>query len=197
MTGNSWIIIGVVATAIAAFSLPYGFYNKSKERNSSPIQITGDYVAGSKVTGGGDYVAGDKIVSMGPSTPELEKIVKRMAKEFDKSLSQKYSDKTVFGITPQGFVVPKGHVASGITVSWETGSVLQFTDRIVKVALPNLVANTKHIKNFKMLNTTVTLQAKVGTHIGLMKTPDFSINVEVLGIDRNLVVVGLGLAGPD
>lgn len=31
MSGNSWIIIGILAAAISAFSLPYGFHIKSKE----------------------------------------------------------------------------------------------------------------------------------------------------------------------
>ena len=33
MTGNTWIIIGVIAAGLAAFALPYGFYMKSEERS--------------------------------------------------------------------------------------------------------------------------------------------------------------------
>lgn len=33
MTGNTWIIIGVIAAGLAAFALPYGFYIKSEERS--------------------------------------------------------------------------------------------------------------------------------------------------------------------
>ena len=37
MTGNTWIIIGVIAAALAAafnaFAIPYGFYKKSKGRS--------------------------------------------------------------------------------------------------------------------------------------------------------------------
>ena len=33
MTGNTWIIVGVVAAALAAFAIPYGFYKKSNERS--------------------------------------------------------------------------------------------------------------------------------------------------------------------
>lgn len=37
MTGNTWIIIGVIAAALAAFALPYGFYKKSKDHNVSNL----------------------------------------------------------------------------------------------------------------------------------------------------------------
>ena len=33
MTGNTWIIIGVIATALAVFAIPYGFYKKSIGRS--------------------------------------------------------------------------------------------------------------------------------------------------------------------
>ncbi len=76
MSGDTWIAIGVVAAAITAFSIPYGFYKKSKEKphesETPPVQISqsgddskvvaGDYVEGDKVEVGGDYVKGDKVV---------------------------------------------------------------------------------------------------------------------------------------
>ena len=31
MAGNTWILIGVIAAALAAFALPYGFYKKSRD----------------------------------------------------------------------------------------------------------------------------------------------------------------------
>lgn len=52
MTGNTWIIIGVIAAALAAFAIPYGFYKKSngrsvKDKKAVMSQITeadGDFV---------------------------------------------------------------------------------------------------------------------------------------------------------
>lgn len=35
MTGNTWIIIGVIAATIAAFAIPYGFHRKSIEMNKT------------------------------------------------------------------------------------------------------------------------------------------------------------------
>ena len=67
MTGNAWIITGIIAAAIAAFAIPYGFHLKSKQQSQSGVQISGDYVAGPKISGGGDYVAGDKTINIGPS----------------------------------------------------------------------------------------------------------------------------------
>ena len=33
MAGNTWITIGVIAAALAAFAIPYGFYKKSNEHS--------------------------------------------------------------------------------------------------------------------------------------------------------------------
>lgn len=70
MTGNAWIIIGAVCAAIAVVAIPYGFHLKSKESSQSSVQIAGDSVAGSKVSGGGDYVAGDKTININTSVDE-------------------------------------------------------------------------------------------------------------------------------
>lgn len=64
MNGNAWILIGIITSAIAAFSLPYGFHLKSKEsqlrqvKEQSSVKIAGDVV-------GGDKVEGDQIVVKG------------------------------------------------------------------------------------------------------------------------------------
>ena len=70
MSGNAWIIIGIISAAISVFSIPYGFHLKGKEQSQKEIQISGDLVAGDKVTTGGDYIAGDKITNIGPVASE-------------------------------------------------------------------------------------------------------------------------------
>ena len=62
MTGNTWIIIGILSAALTAFAIPYGFYKKSKDRPETSQYVAGDYVEGDKVKAEGDYVKGDKIV---------------------------------------------------------------------------------------------------------------------------------------
>lgn len=195
MSGNTWIMIGMIAAAVAAFAIPYGFNKKSKEISTAAIQVNRDYVAGVKVSGGGDYIAGNKVTNIGPNREELEKIIKHAVRESASELSEKFGKNyTIFGISDIGFVVPKGSVSTGLTVNWETGRVLNITGQSVEARLPDIIANTEHIKNFRMKAATVTLQKKVGAHLNLIKTPDFSIGVEVIGIDRNIIVVGLGLA---
>ena len=131
MTGNTWITIGIIAAAIGAFAIPYGFHLKSNERSHGGIQISGDYVSGPKVSGGGDYIAGDKTINIGPTAEELEAIVRRIINESSATLSKTFEDEyTVFGISDTGFVVPKGNVPSGLAVNWETGRVIQITDKI-------------------------------------------------------------------
>ena len=56
MNGNFWIIIGIIASAIAAFSLPYGFYLKDKEKKAESYDhVQGDVVMGNKTVN--NYVA--------------------------------------------------------------------------------------------------------------------------------------------
>lgn len=62
MTGNIWILIGVIAGTLSIFAIPYGFYRKSKEHSETSLYVAGDYVKGDKVKAEGDYVKGDKIV---------------------------------------------------------------------------------------------------------------------------------------
>jgi len=38
MSGNSWIVLGVVAAAVAAFAIPCGFYLKSKGKATTKIK---------------------------------------------------------------------------------------------------------------------------------------------------------------
>lgn len=198
MAGNAWIITGIIAAAIAAFAIPYGFHLKSKQQSQSGVQISGDYVAGPKISGGGDYVAGDKTINIGPGSVELEDIVRRVLKESTPLLSKSFGDAyTVFGVSESGFVVPKGNVPSGLDVNWETGRVIKVTEKIVEARLPDIVANTEHIRDFRMSGSTISLPKKVGTRINLIKTKDFNIRVEVIGVDKRIVVVGIGLAPSD
>ena len=39
MSGNAWIIIGVVCGAIALFAVPYGFHLKSSQQSQEKIEI--------------------------------------------------------------------------------------------------------------------------------------------------------------
>ena len=63
MSANSWIILGVIATAVAGFSLPYGFYLKSQEKNSSSENHTSIKTQINNPSINGDVVSGDKIVN--------------------------------------------------------------------------------------------------------------------------------------
>lgn len=56
-----WIAIGVISGTIAAFSLPYGFYLKSQEKNTkTPAEQSS--VAIGKIEKSGDVIGRDKIV---------------------------------------------------------------------------------------------------------------------------------------
>ena len=189
MTGNAWIIIGVLAAALAAFAIPYGFHRKSKERSITGVQVDGDYVAGQKVTNGGDYVAGDKITNIGPSYAEMEEIVRCIAKEFSDTLAKRYGDNyTVFGISASGLVVPKGLVPENIKVLWDTGKVHNISDDAVLIRLPDIIPY-----DGMLISGNVTpLDRRVGAKSGqLISTGGVSPIVEIIGIQGDLVVVAL------
>lgn len=194
MTGNTWIVIGVIAAAIATFAIPYGFHLKSKNQPSASTHVAGDYVGGSKISGG-DYVAGDKIINNGPSSEEIEAMFRRVLNESSGNISKSFSkEHTAFGITETGIVVPKDSVPPGLDVRWETGKVIKVTDTAFEAILPQITANTEHIKNFTFGGAKVTMSKTVGSKINILKSNDFNIIVEVVGADKNLIVVGMGLA---
>lgn len=142
---------------------------------------------------GGDYVAGNKTVNIASTRTDLEEIVRKVAKELSPSLTKKYQGNyTVFGIERDGFVVPKGLVPEGVDVSWQTGLV-KYTDQLIELTIPDIVINTKNIKNVYLSRNVAILPKRVSdTPIKLFAFGNVGIEIQVLGIDKELVVVGLG-----
>lgn len=128
------------------------------------------------------------------SDAELERIVSKVAKEFEKTLSEKYSDgHIVFGLKQDGFVVPKGIVPAGFDISWNTGKVINMSENVIKVTIPSMTINTDRIKNVRILRNTITMSKQItGRAVSFIKMSNVSIQIEVLGVDKDLVTVGLG-----
>jgi len=82
MSGNSWIILGVICAAISPFAITHGFnLKKNADRGSNITNVDGDYVQRDKIdTGGGDYVKGDKITNIEQSgnSEQIEKLEDKM-----------------------------------------------------------------------------------------------------------------------
>jgi hypothetical protein len=143
----------------------------------------------------GDYVAGDKTIKYGPSKEEIEEAVKKALKENESDLRRKYGENySVAAITPNGFVVPKGEVPSGFDVKWETGRVVNISSEGVEIVMPDMVVNTIHIHNMRIYGNKTYLPKKIGVKISPIGFYDVSFVIEVIGIDRDLVIVGLGMA---
>lgn len=142
---------------------------------------------------GGDYVAGNKTINIGSTEAELERIVRKVANELKPALTKEYQDSyTVFGIKRGGFVVPSGLVPEGVDISWETGSV-SYSDQVINLTIPDIVVNRQNVKDIRFLRTKVSLQKRISHRpIKLFAVGDVGIEIRVLGIDKELVIVGLG-----
>ena len=130
-------------------------------------------------------------------TNQEEAIVKRLAQELRPQLERASPrGHAVFGIKPDGFVVPKGLIPDGMEIDWDSGKVLEFSDTRVEVYIPS----HKRFPNVKVVGTRYLLDKRVGAKsrgmpIGL-RSPTGEIRsirpiLELIGIDGDLVVVAL------
>ena len=205
MSGNTWIIMGAICAAIAAVAIPYGFHlKKNDDHGNNVTKVEGDYVARDKIdTGGGDYVAGDKITSMQQSDysehiekledkiDELTEIVKNIAHEKSPYLTKEYGDNfAVAGVTKKGFVVPASKMHPVLNFKWETGEVVSVTDENIKIRVPDFVDANQN----SFIGLHITLKKEIGSSMGLVKAPNFESRIEVIGMDDDLVVVGIGVS---
>ncbi len=180
----AWITAGAIICAAIITGL-FSLGNQEEQ-----VFQTGDTNVYSK-----DHVEGDKIVNVGPSDDDLERIVSKAAEKLYQSLSRKYPEgHTVFGIKKDGLVVPKGVVLRGVDIAWNTGKVLSVSGNEVKVLLPDMVINTDQFKNLKINGNKVVFDKRVMN----VSKPFFvfgklNIGVEVIGMDKDLVIVGLGI----
>jgi len=158
MSGNSWIILGGLAAAFAAIAIPYGFYKKSSQTVSR-------------------------------NAADYEAIVRRIAQEFGSQLADKYPQgHTVFGITRDGYVAPKGLIPNNLKVFWDTGKVHNISNDLVRITLPDMV-----LGGMRISRNVTTLVRRVGAKSGpLISIGSISPCVEIIGIHRDLVVVALG-----
>ncbi len=133
-----------------------------------------------------------------PSEKKIQDAIKKALLYNEPYLRMKYGENySVAAITPDGFVVPKGEVPSGINVKWETGRIVHMSSEEVQVAVPNIIVNTVHSKNWSISGNIVYLPKKIGKKVNVIKAKDFSVVIEVIGIDQDIVIVGLGMAPID
>ena len=138
MSGNSWIIIGIIASAFAAFALPYGFHLKSQERkvNSTTENLLNIH---------GDFVGGDKTVNVnvGDSIPgslnnkskfEIAKLkIKRVFENFESALENiadnfpKESDALAGQFNSRGTLHSGMHIKAQMDLSTSTKEKLEKT----------------------------------------------------------------------
>ncbi|MDA2924638.1 hypothetical protein MYX65_08290 [Acidobacteria bacterium AH-259-L09] len=123
------------------------------------------------------------------SKADVEAIVKQFAQEYKAELEKQYpAAHTVFGITHDGFVVPKGHVPTTVKVFWDTGKVYNLSDNAVRIRLPDI----KPYEGMLISGTIIDLVRKVGAKSGrLISVGGVSPIVEIIGIQGDLVIAAL------
>lgn len=201
------VVLGVILTTVGGYVAKEGWdkiYHKDKSvgiqqnatgNDNTQAATTGD---NSPIVTSGDYVAGDKIVNIIISDPVLEAEVEQTANEQNDGLTRKYPHgSATFGITQKGFVVPKGLVPSGLKINWETGRVLLLSSEKVRIEIPQIIVNTEHYKSGLIAGNIVDLPKKIGAKFRLIRAKDYSVVIEIIGIDNDMVVASLGLAPTD
>ena len=148
-------------------------------------------ITADEVTVSGDYVTGDKITTIGLSEADQEAIVNKLAKECVDQLQRAYPKAYgVFGITPDGFVVPKGLIPDAIKIFWDTGKVHKITEESVEIVFPDIIPYA----GMRTSGNRTSLARKIGAKSGpLIRTGGVSPILEIIGIQGDLVIVALGL----
>ena len=152
-------------------------------------------ITADKVTVSGDYVTGDKNTTIELSEADREAIVNQMAQEFDDRLRKDYPKAhTVFGNKPGGFVGPKGQISDAIQILWDTGKVNWISEEFVGIVFPDIIPYA----GMRTSGNKTILRREVGAKSGpLLRTGDVSPVLEIIGIHGDLVIVALGLLGPE
>jgi hypothetical protein len=148
-------------------------------------------ITADKVTVSGDYVTGYKNTTIELSEADREAIVNQIAQEWDDRLRRDYPKAHgVFGITPDGFVVPKGLIPDAIKIFWDTGKVYNISETKVEIVFPDIIPYA----GMRTSGTRTTLDRIVGAKSGpLIRTGSVSPILEIIGIQGDLVIVALGL----
>jgi hypothetical protein len=179
-------IIMVVIGFVGAYVAKDGWEKMHRKGDNNPIIAKGD------------YVAGDKTVNIIISDPISEAKVKQIASEQNNGLTVKYPlGSAAFGITQKGLVVPKGLVPSGLEINWETGRVLLMSSERVQIKVPQIIVNTEHYRSGLIAGNIVELPKRIGAKSRLIRAKDYSVVIEIIGIDNDMVIASLGLAPTD
>ena len=96
----------------------------------------------------------------------------------------------MFGITPDGFVVPKGLIPDEIKIFWDTGKVHRITEDSVEIVFPDIIPYAGMRTSGNRTRLARTIGAKCGP---LIRTGGVSPILEIIGIQGDLVIVALGL----
>lgn len=162
----------------------------AKGNDNTQAATTGD---NSPIIFDGDYVAGNKTINIVISDPALEAKVTQKANEQKDERTMKYPrGSAVFGVTQKGFIVPKGFVPPNSEIKWDTARILELTEHSIKILLPHMIINTETNKGLNIKGVEVGLPKKVNAKWGLIKLPGLRIQVEIIGIDDQMVIVGIG-----
>ena len=124
-------------------------------------------------------------------TPSAEKIVREVSAENKRALDAKFPQgHGVFGIAPDGFVVPQGQIPDAVEIFWETGKVINISETRVEIVFPTYIPHA----GITVVATRTVLDREIGAKSGpTIRTGSVSPILEIIGIHGDLVIVALGL----
>lgn len=149
--GNFWIIIGIIASAIAAFALPYGFHLKGHDKktiSTLELRVHGDFVNGNKTVIENQMNVNPVIGGSTESTTKIDVAklkINRAFEDFDKALEgivsnfPKESEKIAAQFNSRGMLPSGIHIKAQMDFSVGIKRKLDQEYEILKRAIEDIL----------------------------------------------------------
>lgn len=118
----------------------------------------------------------------------LEKRVSTIENNNKSKLNEKYQDYQVAGIKEKDIIVPDKKHSEEINIDWASAKIIEDTNDKIKILMPNITYKTN-----KFINTSVTINKRVGTKYIVYKLGNYVVEIEVLSVEKELTVIAIGV----
>jgi len=116
----------------------------------------------------------------------IERRVARIEKDKKIELSRQYNSYIVLGLSGNKIIPPTG-LPEGLRIDWKNAKIIKVDDDKIEMMLPDM-----EYKNNKFIKPTVILPKKPGYKKKLFKIHDLEVEIDVLAVEKDLVVIAIG-----
>ena len=117
-----------------------------------------------------------------------EEKVGRIEESKRPELSKKYPVVyKVVGILKHKFIPSRAQLPEGLQIDWNSSKVEKVTEDKIEILLPNMTWQTN-----QFVSNRVTLKKEVGTRARLFSVGDWTQEIEVISVEKDIVVVAIG-----